>query len=237
MIQVVCEPNPDDGEAGLTVRNSLLIALVIVLAAAAAAGELGNRAPVKTPGTYPINVPNPILQGGDTVDNATDIWWFPYEISGTTVGYHDDYSSTCYLANGAPDVVYRVVIPAGVNRLPDVHAADINVILDAYRRLGRQAEQIVSIHMSSELSPMWQQARRAAEMLKGRYSIRVIDSLSTSYGLGLLVEQAAIAAAKGASLSEIRAFAETGSHPELAAAALRRVVGTVTSTAAKSSPS
>lgn len=41
----------------------------------------------------------------------------------------------------------------------------------------------------------------------------------------------------GASLSEIRAFAETGSHPDLAAAALRRVVGTFTAEAAKSIPS
>ena len=56
----------------------------------------------------------------------------------------------------------------GINRLPDVHAADVNTILDTYQRLGRESEQIVSIHMSSELSPMWQQARRAAEMLLGR---------------------------------------------------------------------
>ena len=50
---------------------------------------------------------------------------------------------------------------------------------------------------------MWQQARRAAEMLKGRYTIRVIDSLSTSYGMGLLVEEAARAAAAGESINEI----------------------------------
>ena len=103
---------------------------------------------------------------------------------------------------------------AGINRLPDVHAADINTILDCYRRLGRQSEQIVSIHMSSELSPMWQQARRAAEMLKGRYTIRVIDSLSTSYGLGLLVEQAAMAAEQGAPIGEI-ARITNGSVPHL----------------------
>mgnify|MGYP005840638731 CR=1 FL=1 len=102
----------------------------------------------------------------------------------------------------------------GVNRLPDVHAADLNTILDIYQRLGKQSEQIVSIHMSNELSPMWQQARRAAEMLKGRHTIRVIDSLSTSYGLGLLVEQAAKAAAAGASLSEI-ARITNGAIPHL----------------------
>jgi DegV family protein with EDD domain len=103
---------------------------------------------------------------------------------------------------------------AGLTKLPDVHAADVNTILDYYRRLGRRSEQIVSIHMSSELSPMWAQARRAAEMLKGRYSIRVIDSLSTSYGLGLLVEQAAQAAEEGASVNEIARIAN-GTVPHL----------------------
>lgn len=92
---------------------------------------------------------------------------------------------------------------AGSEILPDVRGADLNTILDRYQRLGRESEQIVSIHMSSELSPMWKEARKAAEMLKGRYTIRVIDSLSTSYGLGLLVEQAAEAADAGADVHEI----------------------------------
>lgn len=91
----------------------------------------------------------------------------------------------------------------GTGKQPVVQAADINTILDIYQQHGRESEQIVSIHMSSELSPMWQQARRAAEMLKGRYTIRVIDSLSTSFGMGLLVEQAAKAAAAGANVNEI----------------------------------
>ena len=115
------------------------------------------------------------------------------------------------------DELFRRVQEAqanGMNRLPDVHAADINTILNCYQQLGADSEQIVSIHMSSELSPMWQQARRAAEMLKGRYTIRVIDSLSTSYGLGLLVEQAAEAAANGASINEI-ARITNGSVPHL----------------------
>ena len=103
---------------------------------------------------------------------------------------------------------------SGSTRLPEVDAADVNTILECYRRLGRESEQIVSIHMSSQLSPMWAQARRAAEMLKGRYTIRVLDSLSTSYGLGLLVEQAAIAAEEGANVHEI-ARLTNGSVPHL----------------------
>lgn len=87
--------------------------------------------------------------------------------------------------------------------LPVVREADLNRILDSFQRLGRESEQIVAIHMSSELSPMWAEVRKAAEMLKGRYTIRVIDSLSTSYGLGLLVEQAAEAADAEADVHEI----------------------------------
>jgi DegV family protein with EDD domain len=102
----------------------------------------------------------------------------------------------------------------GNSRLPDVQAADINTILDCYQRLGKASEQIVSIHMSSELSPMWHQARRAAEMLKGRYTIRVIDSLSTSYGLGILVKMAAEAAERGAGVHEIARIAN-GAVPHL----------------------
>lgn len=92
---------------------------------------------------------------------------------------------------------------AGLNRLPEVVAADVNLILDTYTGMRSSAEEIISIHTSNHLSHMWQQARRAAEMLKGRYTIRVFDSLSTSYGLGLLVEKAAAAAAAGATIHEI----------------------------------
>ena len=91
----------------------------------------------------------------------------------------------------------------GLNPPPEVLPPDVNTILDIYQTTDKEAEQIVSIHMSSQLSPVWQQARRAAELLKGRYSIRVIDSMSTSYGLGLLVEKAAQAAERGATLNDI----------------------------------
>lgn len=84
---------------------------------------------------------------------------------------------------------------------PEVQAPSVNVFLDQFQNGG--TEQIVAIHMSSQLSPMWEQARKAAEMLKGRYSIRVIDSQTASYGLGLLVRMAAEAAARGASINDI----------------------------------
>jgi DegV family protein with EDD domain len=88
-------------------------------------------------------------------------------------------------------------------QLPNVLGADVNKIMACYQQAAKEADQILSIHMSSHLSPMWNNARRAAEMLKGRYTIRVIDSFTASYGLGLLVELAAQAAERGAGVHEL----------------------------------
>ena len=60
--------------------------------------------------------------------------------------------------------------------------------MEVYQRLGQDAEEIVAIHMSSTLSPMWSQSRKAADMMMGRYRIRVMDSQTTSMGLGMLAE-------------------------------------------------
>ncbi len=115
------------------------------------------------------------------------------------------------------DDLFEQVTNAQVEKpeiMPVVREADINTILSKYQQLSRETEQIVSIHMSSELSPMWLEARKAAEMLKGRVTIRVIDSLSTSYGLGLLVEQAAEAAEVETNVHEI-ARVVNGAIPHL----------------------
>lgn len=108
----------------------------------------------------------------------------------------------------------NAVQSAGGNPTPEVLAADINTILDAYQAPGNEAEHIVSIHMSSRLSPMYGMAQRAAEMLRGRYSIRVIDSQSTSFGLGQLVRMAKDASERGAPLHEV-ARVVNGAVPHL----------------------
>lgn len=90
----------------------------------------------------------------------------------------------------------------GLSTVPEVQAPGINTFLDYYQD-SHKSELVVSIHMSSQLSPMWSQARKAADMLKGRFSIRVLDSQSTSFGLGLLVQMAAAAADAGAPINEI----------------------------------
>lgn len=102
----------------------------------------------------------------------------------------------------------------GFNGLPSLQAPEINTFLKHYQHASKSGGEIVAIHMSSHLSPMWNQSRRTAELLRGRYTIRVLDSLSTSVGLGILVERAARAAQEGADVHEIARLVN-GAAPHL----------------------
>lgn len=93
--------------------------------------------------------------------------------------------------------------PTNTKNLPSIGNIELNDMLDYYQSIGSETDSIVSIHMSRELSPMCSDARRAAEILKGRQTIRVIDSMSTSFGLGMLVSKAAQYAEEGADVNEI----------------------------------
>lgn len=77
-----------------------------------------------------------------------------------------------------------------------------------YERLGREADGIISIHISSKLSGTFASAEAARAMLPG-LKLNVIDSGVVSMALGLLVLRAAEAAAEGRSLDEVTALVET----------------------------
>jgi DegV family protein with EDD domain len=87
--------------------------------------------------------------------------------------------------------------------LPASLPPDVRIFEELYTKLHRQTDQILSIHISSHLSKTVQQARRGAEILLGRCAIEIIDSMTTSVGLGILVKAAAKAAKDGASLDDI----------------------------------
>jgi DegV family protein with EDD domain len=72
-----------------------------------------------------------------------------------------------------------------------------------YENIARSTDRILSLHTSGKLSRTSQNARAGAEALSGRCKIQIIDSLSTSTGLGVLVEAAALAAEQGASQDDI----------------------------------
>jgi DegV family protein with EDD domain len=72
-----------------------------------------------------------------------------------------------------------------------------------YEDICRTHGSLLSIHLSSRLSRTVANARLGSEEVLGRCKIHIIDSLSTSIGLGLLVEAAALAAERGESQDDI----------------------------------
>lgn len=87
--------------------------------------------------------------------------------------------------------------------IPTAHAPEARQFARAYDAICRAKEDVVSIHVSGKLSSVIRQARAGADEVLGRCKIQIIDSLTTSIGLGLLVEAAALAAERGASQDEI----------------------------------
>jgi DegV family protein with EDD domain len=74
--------------------------------------------------------------------------------------------------------------------------------LEFYRRLQEKARSIVSIHVTSRYSGVFQAARAAAAEL-APYPIEVVDSGTIAMAQGFVVLAAARAAAAGASLAEV----------------------------------
>jgi len=72
-----------------------------------------------------------------------------------------------------------------------------------FTNLSLRNNEIVALLHSSQLSPAVENALEAAESVRGRVAIQVIDSQSTSVGLGYLVQAAADAAQKGSPSTEI----------------------------------
>ncbi|MEJ2208891.1 MAG: DegV family protein [Anaerolineae bacterium] len=78
-----------------------------------------------------------------------------------------------------------------------------SVFQETYARLNRETEEILVLVASSQLCGAYEQARLAARNFLGRCRITVLDSMSASWGLGLMVKGAARAAARGDGLDEV----------------------------------
>ncbi|MFC2046731.1 DegV family protein [Chloroflexota bacterium] len=74
---------------------------------------------------------------------------------------------------------------------------------DVYEKLSREADGIISIHISSKISATYNSAVRGKELVETECPIEVVDSQLVTMGLGLLVMAAAPAANSGKSLSQV----------------------------------
>ena len=90
------------------------------------------------------------------------------------------------------------------NPLPPVtYEASVKDFVELYSSDQDTSDGIVSIHISSKLSRMYDSARKGSKKIKASYPIEVIDSHFASIGLGLIVINAARLAKAGGSIQNI----------------------------------
>jgi DegV family protein with EDD domain len=74
---------------------------------------------------------------------------------------------------------------------PTITAPTVERFVETYTKLSQQTDKIISIHSSRHISDAFENAKKAAQYLAGRVEIAVLDSQTTSMGLGLVTELAA----------------------------------------------
>ncbi len=74
---------------------------------------------------------------------------------------------------------------------------------ELFLNLGFYYQDVIAILTSSSLSPAYENAHKAAEAVRGRTRVTLIDSQTISIGLGFLVQSAAEAVAQGMPVLEV----------------------------------
>lgn len=102
------------------------------------------------------------------------------------------------------DEFFRKLTGGGV--LPTTAAPPPGVFTETYQKFLSQGHQVLSLHISSKLSATYGAALNGKDQLGPGKAVEVIDTLSVSMGLGLLVLEAARAAQSGSRLDEVAAL-------------------------------
>ncbi len=84
-----------------------------------------------------------------------------------------------------------------------VGAPTVSQMRSLFSRLGHDTDSIVCIHVSGILNDIAEIAGQAADNFLGRQRVVVLDTATTSVGVGLIAEAAARTAATGAPLAEV----------------------------------
>ncbi|HVM72723.1 MAG TPA: DegV family protein [Anaerolineales bacterium] len=94
-------------------------------------------------------------------------------------------------------------LPGGLSWPNRLASPSVQEFIRFYTRLSRDYDAIVVMTLSSQLDAAMRNALAASEQFGNGVPVEVIDSQATALGLGLLVQIAAEAASRGASVKEI----------------------------------
>ena len=157
-------------------RKLLAFALMLTLVGSAMAVDLGNQSPVKPTINAPQNVPNPTLQGGDTILDATMVT-LPANESGTTAGYNDDYDEECpYGGSLSPDVVYTFTATGDMTVDIDLFGSTYDTKVYVYD------ENLALVACNDDFYPDYVSKIEAMPVMNGVQYFVVIDGYGSDFG-------------------------------------------------------
>ena len=107
------------------------------------------------------------------------------------------------------DEFYRRLVEG--RELPTTSQPSVGDFVKVYEELGRDADGIVSIHISSKLSGTLNSATQAREQATVSCPVEVIDSNQASMGLGVVAVATGRSAQHGAALDEVADVARSAS--------------------------
>ena len=99
------------------------------------------------------------------------------------------------------DDFYRIVDE--MHQIPKTAIPSPDQFKEFYRRIAASGDTILSLHLSSKLSGMFQSAEQAARELTGEITVIVLDTLNGSAGLGYMCREARLLERAGESLQNI----------------------------------
>ena len=116
-------------------RTVIVVFLVLAMAGTALAQNRGpsGEHPVKDSPTQSYVPPAVTKQGGDTVFDATVIPSMPFNDSGNTFGYTNDYDEVCpYSGSTSPDVVYSFTPEYSLSLIVDLCGSNYDTKIYIY---------------------------------------------------------------------------------------------------------
>lgn len=154
----------------------LWIASLFVLSVGAFAFELHNSLLDKPASTVVPNVPLPHRQGGDTIATAFPIYTIPFDDTGTTTGYNDDYDETCPIDGVAPDVVYSFTPSFDMLLTVDLYGSNYDTKVYIYD------EYLSVIDCNEDYYEDYVSKIEAAPLIGGSVYSIVVDGYDTAHG-------------------------------------------------------
>jgi len=128
-----------------------------------------------------------------------NIYVVPINIQFGLNSYKEDVSITT-------EVFYQKIAADGL--LPQTSQPSVGEFVEMYSSLANEADEIISLHVTAQLSGTYQSAVMAASQVADRVKVHVVDSMAGSAPIGWMLLDAGNLIAQGKSAEEIVAHLE-----------------------------